>query len=79
MRIKHLAAIAAFAFLAGPALAQEADPAPAPVDNTAATDQSTAQTVDDVDSASNAFPDSTRIPEPPDGNTIPADASDNPH
>ncbi|HXM00228.1 MAG TPA: hypothetical protein VN932_09880 [Rhizomicrobium sp.] len=86
MRIRQTAAaIGVVAFLAGPALAQEDNQAPASAPDASSQigdatvgDQSTAPVLDDINAASEAFPDSTKIPEPNPNSAMPS-TPDDPH
>lgn len=69
--MRLILAVAALAFLADPALAQQDDQVPAPadsaagqLDNATSADQSTGQTFDGGNGPADAFPDSTAIPQP---------------
>ena len=71
MRMSLAAAVAAFALLAGPVLAQQDNRAPAPadsntgqLDNMTSGDQSPGQDLDGGKMPKYAFPDSTQIPQP---------------
>lgn len=86
MRIRQTAAIiGVIAFLAGPALAQEDNQAPASateassqIGGSTVGDQSIAPALDDINAASDTFPDSTKIPEPNPNSAMPS-TPDDPH